>query len=162
MMARFWSTPGLPHKGWSYAGVEDLEEPTGECEMCGNEQVRYIHLLSHEEVDHDIRTGCVCAEKLVEGYVRPRRVEQGLRGRALRRDRWLTRAWRRSRKGNPYLRASGRVVTIFLKGSKWGFSVIIGEDKTFGPRTFATEEEAQLAAFEYLNPIDLKVLGAPV
>jgi hypothetical protein len=52
-----WDRTGIPHKGWNCVGMEDLGEdimpgediPYEQCEMCGNEKIRYIHILSHPE-----------------------------------------------------------------------------------------------------------------
>ena len=52
-MAR-WDRPEIPHKGWNYVGIEDLGEdalpgeeiPYEQCEMCGNEKIRYVHILT--------------------------------------------------------------------------------------------------------------------
>ena len=44
-----WSEKGIPHKGWVCVYVEDLEEPEFVCEMCGQEEIRYVHYMKHEE-----------------------------------------------------------------------------------------------------------------
>lgn len=57
-MAR-WNKADVPHKGWKHIGIEDLGEDVypGEeiryeqCEMCGNEKIRYVHILTHPEFD---------------------------------------------------------------------------------------------------------------
>ena len=46
-----WNKEGLPHKGWQCLDVIDLAEraesgdsiPYEQCEMCGNEKIRYAH-----------------------------------------------------------------------------------------------------------------------
>lgn len=42
-MSSLWDQPGVPHKGWVCVGLEDLEAPDGDCEMCGKEAIRYVH-----------------------------------------------------------------------------------------------------------------------
>ena len=74
-MAR-WDRPGIPHKGWNYIGIEDFGEdalpgeeiPYEQCEMCGNEKIRYVHILTHPEFNGEIRVGCSCAAKMMENY----------------------------------------------------------------------------------------------
>lgn len=46
--------PGVPHKGWTLAGVTDLQLDEGRafgaydaCEFCGHEQIRFVHTLTH-------------------------------------------------------------------------------------------------------------------
>ena len=74
-MAR-WDNPGVPHKGWTLICVEDLgEDVSGDeeieyetCEMCHNERIRYVHILTHPEYPGEIRVGCDCACKMTEDY----------------------------------------------------------------------------------------------
>ena len=88
-----WNKPGLPHKGWTCVDVIDLAEgidetesiPYEQCEMCGNEKIRYAHVMSHPDYPDEIYVGCVCAEKMTGDYVNPRRCENELRNRAQRR-----------------------------------------------------------------------------
>lgn len=50
-----WDQPNIPHKGWSYVGIVDLGEECScdeeveyeQCQMCGKERIRYIHILEH-------------------------------------------------------------------------------------------------------------------
>ena len=53
-----WDKKDIPHKGWIEIGMEDLGEEAefGEeiqyeqCEMCGNEKIRYVHIMKHPEI----------------------------------------------------------------------------------------------------------------
>jgi hypothetical protein len=55
-----WNKLNIPHKDWEYIGMEDLSEdvypgdpiPYEQCEMCGKEKIRYVHL----EDDLDTKT----------------------------------------------------------------------------------------------------------
>ena len=72
-MAR-WDLPGVPHKGWTLVGFEDIkeEDPDADyetCEMCGNERIRFVHILSHQDYNSVMRVGCACAEKMTDDYV---------------------------------------------------------------------------------------------
>ena len=70
-MANFWKQHGIPHKGWTLVDVIDVREDGQSewetdyetCMMCGNEKIRYVHILEHPEVDEEFRVGCTCAEK---------------------------------------------------------------------------------------------------
>lgn len=117
-------TPDVPQKGWNLEDVLDVrfdeDRAYGEyddCQFCGHEQIRFVHILSHRDYSDRIRVGCVCAEQLTEDYVTPKRREYELRGRAARRERWLTRKWKLSRKGHEYLNTrDGHNVGIFEVG----------------------------------------------
>jgi len=40
-----WDQPGIPHKGWYCNDVIDLEVPRERCQMCGREDLRYVHIM---------------------------------------------------------------------------------------------------------------------
>ena len=56
-----WNKAGVPHKGWSCVGVEDIADSScdGEdieyerCEMCGQEKIRFVHIMRHPEYPYD-------------------------------------------------------------------------------------------------------------
>jgi len=79
--------PTLPaHKGYTWVDVEDLEEPTADCQACGKTEIRYIHTLTHPE-HPSIEVGCDCAEHLTADYVNPAAREKDLRNKASRKQR---------------------------------------------------------------------------
>ena len=89
MSGNRWDQSGVPHKGWHCVDVVDLradgesadETDYATCQMCGNEKIRYVHIMEHPDLDENFEVGCVCAEKMSDDYDGPKR-----RGcRALRR-----------------------------------------------------------------------------
>ncbi len=56
-----WSQQGVPKKGWACIGFEDLGEPSTQCEMCENQDIRYVHQMQHPDYPHILECGCVCA-----------------------------------------------------------------------------------------------------
>lgn len=150
-MRGLWEKKGVPQRGWSLVESTDLGEPIATCEMCDNERVRFIHVMRHPDHKGDLGVGCVCAEKMTDDYVGPRLREAKMRNRASRRLRWLTRTWRVSSKGNDYLNVDGINVTVYpiRQGSRhgrWGYKI---NDK-FSSRSFLSEDDAKLAAFDEL------------
>ena len=71
-----WDQPGVPHKGWHCLDVVDLRADGGPadetdyatCQMCGNEKIRYVHIMEHPDLDENFEVGCVCAEKMSDDY----------------------------------------------------------------------------------------------
>lgn len=53
--------------------------PYEQCEMCGNEKIRYAHVMIHPEYPEEIHVGCVCAEKMTDDYDTPRKRETAVR-----------------------------------------------------------------------------------
>lgn len=121
----------IPQKGWEYVGMEDLGEdalpgediPYEQCEMCGKEKIRYVHLLRHPNYDGEIRVGCDCAGKMINDYVNPKDRESNLRNRVRRRKNFLNREWyRKPDTGNYTMRYKGEQITIARNklGTGWG------------------------------------------
>lgn len=122
--------------------------------MCGNETVRYIHIVTHA-AGHELRVGCICAGKLSDDYEGARARERDLVNRSARREKWLSRRWRVSAKGNSYLKAKGHRVVIFAVGKRWGASV----DGHASPNTWPSQDAAKLKAFDHLWPAPSKRTG---
>ena len=141
-----WDSQGIPHRGWTWEDVVDLETPCATCEMCGNESVRYVHTMSHPE-HPELRVGCICAEKMTDDYVSPKKREQKLSNRAQRRARWLTRTWTYSQSGNQYLKLQETYLTVFpdkLRPHLWCYSI----DGRFSKAKYSSEDAAKLALFD--------------
>ena len=123
-----WSQAGVPHKGWSCIDIEDLGEPSAICEMCETQDIRYVHTMTHPDYPGQLGCGCVCAGRMEENYEGARQREKIVRNAASRKRRWLSRDWRVSGKGNPYLNTDGYNVVIYPSRSNsgqqiWGFRV---------------------------------------
>jgi hypothetical protein len=56
-----WSQQGVPQKGRICISFEDLGEPATQCEMCENQDIRYVHQMQHPDYPHILECGCVCA-----------------------------------------------------------------------------------------------------
>jgi hypothetical protein len=152
-----WTQPGVPHKGWENTGVYDLgRDDRTVCEMCEVQEIRYVHHMHHPDYAEEIAVGCVCAEEMEGDRVGPKRRETSLINAARRREKWLTRNWRISSKGNEYIRTDGFVLTVFPKGNKWSGSLIQSstDQKWFLHRVHATGDAARLELFDAM--IDLK------
>lgn len=159
-MSNYWNIPGVPHKGWSLDDVIDVrnegqsewETDYESCMMCGNEKIRYVHIVSHPEVEEDFRVGCVCAEKMTNDYLNPGRLEKELRNRANRRTSWMNKDWKFSKSGNRYLKIDGKIIVILTDKRTNKFKVSI--DSIFGKKSFVNLKDAKIAAFngiEYLK-----------
>jgi len=154
-MFGLWSQSGIPHRGWRCVTVIDLREDGSSpeetdyatCEMCGNERIRFVHVVEHDDFDRQLEVGCVCAEKLTEDYVNPRSRENKLKNKAARKAKWLTRTWRLSSKGNQFLNINGYNLGIFsnkFRPGQWKYRI----DNQFSEKSYASVEAAKLGLFE--------------
>jgi len=162
-MAR-WNKADVPHKGWKHIGIEDLGEDVypGEeiryeqCEMCGNEKIRYVHILTHPEFDGELRVGCDCASNLINDYVNPREQERNYRNRTNRRTTFLRQEWtRKPETGNYSLRYKGEYITIMKSKYGVGWGVIFRGVQRWehGGRKIRDIETAKLAAFDLFDEL---------
>lgn len=145
-----WSDPGVPHRGWICVDTEDLGEDTIVCEMCEVMEIRHVHVMEHPEYGDTLRCGCVCAGNMECDYARARRREAKMRNRASRRERWLSRRWRVSARGNEYINTDGYNVVVRGGGSRWFFFVRNRETNvaSYTRRALGTKNEAKLAALD--------------
>lgn len=150
-----WSRLGVPHKGWTCVDIDPLPEgETTICEMCERTEIRFVHYMEHPEYGETLLCGCVCAGHMEEDLIGAKRRETSVRNALARKSRWLGRkGWRRSRKGNPFIRVDGYHITVYSQGS--GYKAVISRPATdfkyFGRRTFPTEDSARLATFDALE-----------
>jgi len=159
-VANYWKQQGIPHRGWALIDVIDVREDGQEewetdyetCMMCGNEKIRYVHIVEHPDITEEFRVGCTCAEKMTNDYVNPEKREKGLRNRATRRVNWTRKQWKISRNGNYYLNVDDRHLLIYRDEKTKKYRVKIKD--TFEKKAFDTLEEAKIAVFngmEYLK-----------
>ena len=150
-----WSKPGVPHKGWQCVDIEDLGEPSAECEMCESQTIRYVHHMEHPQYEQVLAVGCVCAGHMEGDMSASREREASMKSRAGKRNRWTSRAWKLSSKGNSYITADGYRVTVYPRGG--GFACTVAAvDQTrvqHSRRNFKTISEAQLAAFDQITKL---------
>lgn len=153
-MSGLWDQPGVPHKGWRCIACNDLDEPIGQCEMCGKEAIRYVHTMEHDDYPRTLDVGRICAEKMEDNDRRPGRRELRMKNKARRRANWLRRKWRKSVKGNEFINVEEHNVVVypsrqFGHRDRWSYRI----EDDYGQRSsskasFATSDAAKLAAFE--------------
>jgi hypothetical protein len=151
-MANYWNIPGVPHKGWEFDTIIDLcedEEEYETCMMCGKEQIRFVHILSHNEVVEPFRVGCVCAEKMTGDYVNPKQRQRQLENRAKRKDNWKFKDWPQSQKGNDYYKFEGHHLVIFRDKNTNRFKYIM--DEAFDLKSYQYLSEAKEAIFNKIE-----------
>ena len=148
-----WSARGVPKKGWSCVGVEDLGAPDAICEMCEKQEIRYVHSMEHTNYPDTLKCGCVCAGHMEEDLVRARERDKSIKGRTRNRKRWLTRKWKTTSSGNPMIDSDGFRVVIFRKPDGWsGFLIDAATDQNIWARKHhPSEDAAKLAAFDMIT-----------
>lgn len=153
-----WNKLGIPHKGWKCIDVLDLGENTEkieeieyeQCEMCGNEKIRYVHVMEHPEYPETLHVGCVCAEKMSGDYDNPRKLENLLKNKANRRRNFNRIEWKFNPSRKSYSKKyKGEYITIVE--SKYGnFGVFFANQKIweYDGQKISSFEFAESVAFE--------------
>lgn len=150
-----WLNQDVPHRNWQCIEVEDLGSPSQTCEMCEQEEIRYIYKMVHD--DHEsLEVGCICAGHMDGNFQTAKARDDILKSRTQRRANWLNLSWKISHKGNPYLKTRknnqdniNHIVTI-TKSKHGQFSASI--DSNFLNTWYQTMDEAKLAAFDHIWP----------
>ena len=156
-----WLNPNVPKRNWFYVEVTDLGEESIKCEMCEEGNIRYQHTMGHS-THEKLNVGCICAGHMSGNIAMANRLDNTLRRRAAKRDRFPDlQNWKVAKSGNDYIAFSRRgksywaVIFKYKSGANMGkFSSMI-EEKSADRREFTniisdTKREAQLAAFDYL------------
>jgi len=145
-----WSRPGVPQRGWVCNGIDDLGAPDAACEMCEVQSIRYVHYMAHPDYPDELAAGCVCAGHMEQDYSAARDRERVLRNASGRSRNWLSRKWKVSRNGNPYLDTDGFNIAVFPKGRTWSARIVekASEKTYFARRQYESEDKAKLAAFD--------------
>ena len=148
-----WEDPNVPKKGWVCVDVIDLGRPLGECGMCGKEDIRYVHIMRHEN-HQSIGAGCVCAGNMEGSANAAKERENALKNKINRFKTFSVTEFKTSAKGNLYTKYKDTVITFMQtkkEGGGWNY-VENGEFSSY----FKTLDEAKRAAFEKIDAMRVK------
>ena len=150
-----WSDKGLPHKGWTCIDIEDLGEPNKLCEMCESQNIRYVHYMEHPNYPETLGVGCICSGHMESDLVAAKVRDSKMHSRAQKRTRWLSRAWKRSTKGNDYIKSDGYIITVYSKKQGWGATISqeAGNFVKHSRLQYLAKDKAKLAAFDVITKL---------
>lgn len=145
-----WDRDDVPKSGWICAGISDLGEPAGVCEMCGHQIIRYVHHMMHPEY-RSLGVGCICAGKMegdTEGAVKR---EQNFKNKEKRRANFIRRQWKTSKGNNSYLKIKNHIIVLYYNKeyNHWKYSI----DNVFCSKSYKTKNEAASSAFDAFERI---------
>ena len=142
-------TSGFPKRGWQYLGCDDLIIANNLCEYCGEDHVRYVHILGHPDWPQSIETGCVFAANL--GLAEDAgKEERDTRNRASRLKRFIDSGWRVDRPGG-YIK-NYKCNRVLVRPFSWGYIYQIN-CRDFSD-TVESLQLAKIGAFEALQKIE--------
>lgn len=152
-----WSLSGVPHRGWQCTAIRDLREEGEEyliCEMCETQTIRFVHTMVHSDYPDALDCGCDCAGHMEGNKKRAKQRDSNMRRRAARRLKFPDRkGWRKSTKGNPYIKTDGYhcVVARRANGFAVGITPPLADRPTWGTKTYRTLREAQEGCFDAIE-----------
>ena len=139
-----WNDPEIPKKGWICIDVIDLGYPSGQCGMCGKEEIRYVHIMQHEN-ELTIGAGCICAGKMEGNIELAKERENTLKNRINRFRTFFKTELKTSSKGNLYTKYRETLITFLRdKNNTNGWKFVEGGEYS---NLFDSLEEAKIAAF---------------
>ena len=102
-----------------------------------------------------MRVGCVCAEKMSDDYVNPRRAEDTLKKRAVRRKNFNRKEWSYNPAKNTYSKKyKGEYITIMQgRYGNWGVFFAGKRIWDYDGSKIRSMEEAERIAFEVFEPV---------
>jgi len=161
-MCAYWNNKGIPQKGWILIDVIDIREdgqPIDEteyekCMKCGNERIRYVHIVEHKEIDQQYRVGCICAEGMTEDYVNPQRREKELKRKSNERISWVKKKWKNSKSGNTYLNIDGHNLVVFRDKISGKYKCKINDE--FGSNTYHDISAAKIGLYNKIEELKKK------
>lgn len=158
-----WDQPNIPHKGWTEIDVIDLADDTDldedieyeTCDMCGNEKIRFVHVLIHPEYSGEIHVGCDCAAKMTDDYFNPEARENEVRNRSSRKRNFMKQQWYQNSNGNYVLRYKGEYVTVIPSRYGKGYGVYYRGKRMweYKGRKIMDLDTAKRAAFDAFDSV---------
>ena len=125
-----WDKPDIPHKGWMFIDIEDVGEFYEQCEMCGQEKIRFVHILKHHEYPFEIRVGCDCASKMLNDYINPQKREREFKNKLNRFKTFSKIKWSHNGIKNTYsAKYKGEYITIIK--SRYGNYGIVFQNEWY-------------------------------
>lgn len=146
-----WNDPDFPKTGWVCTNLTDLGAPSGICQMCGYQIIRYVHHMYHAKTGMQLDCGCFCAGKLEGDIDKARKREAAFKNKEQRKINFIKKKWKRSSRGHEYLKFKNHIIVIFYfrDSDKWKFSI----DNVFNKKTFKTREECIEGIFYALEDL---------
>ena len=150
---------GAPTEGWYCTDVIDVKEddedaPFSECELCGCTNVRFEHVMEHDQYFKPVIVGRICAGIMEGDVLRAIEIDNQMKNRSQRRKRFVAKGWEEILSGQLYRDHKGERVLLHKCSS--GYSVQVKGKMIYyykGKRITDTLTAAY-AAFNVLDPVE--------
>ena len=149
---------GAPTSGWECIDVIDVKEddwdaPYSTCELCGCSNVRYEHVMEHQDYFETITVGCICAGIMEGDILRAKERERKMKNRAKRKKSFIERPWSKLIR-NVYQRTHrGRHIRIVDHSGSFSVYVDGQVGLVYKGKPLRDFLSAQYLAFEMADPV---------
>ena len=143
-----------PLENWRCVGMIDGDEADFQCELCGYESVRYVHLMKHDEYPEKLRVGCICAGVMEGDLLAAKDRDRKMKNRAKRKQNFPKRNWNRLRNGSFHLRYRGK--HLFLNEVNGRYNCCCAGIRVYRYRNRPITDflSAAYAAFDLADPVE--------
>jgi hypothetical protein len=143
-----------PVSDWYCSGVIDIKEdepdaPLAQCDVCGCEKIRFIHVMEHDDFCIPLYVGCICAGVMEGDILKAKERDRLMKNRAKRKKNFMSKKWEVLRNGDYLLNYKYNRITIRKNGSAYSVKVN-GQLKR---ETLNSILSAKYAAFEMIDPV---------
>lgn len=125
------------------------------CKLCGCSQVRYVHVMRHDEYFEDVHVGCICAGIMDGDILAAKERDREMKNRAKRKRNYLRREWKVSVNGDKTLRYKNGQIAIIESGfGDTGLGVVYNGKSVwqYKNRKITDFLSAVHAAFDLVDP----------
>ena len=146
-----------PLENWYCAGVIDyVEDSEGytTCELCGCEQVRFVHQMVHDDYFEEVNVGCICAGTMEGDVLAAKDREREMKNRAARRRNFPNKKWKTARSGSKYLMHKGKRVFINERNGVYNCYCDGESVWKYKGRPISNFLSACYAAFDVVDPVE--------
>lgn len=147
-----------PISGWTCTHVYDVREddydaPLAKCDLCGCENVRYVHVMEHELFYEPVEVGCICAGIMEGDILRAKKRERLLKNRSARKRNFIKKEW--NQKGDHTWMRRYRNQALMISKLGDSYVVCVGNERTtqYKGKPIRDRLSAVYAAFELADPV---------
>lgn len=143
-----------PLDNWRCVGLIDGEDAYFKCELCGYENVRYIHVMEHDEYFEKLYVGCICAGVMEGDILAAEGRDRKMKNRSKRKMNFPNRKWKIARSGACYVKYRGQYVFINERNGKYNCSCNGRRTWLYHDKPIVDFLSACYAAFDLADPIE--------
>ena len=153
---------GAPLTGWFCEYVYDVADGEDDvdltemftCELCNCPQVRFVHVMRHDEYFETVGVGCICAGIMEGDIFAAKERERLMKNRAKRKHNFPNRRWKKNWHGNLYLHYRDTTVYINRRENNCYSVYVDGKTAyTYKGRPLDNFLSAAYAAFDLVDPM---------